>query len=202
MQYLFVLFFLLKSQIVFAACNLEDTKVKMIIDRLKLEVVCASDSSMHKCRQLMDQFNSEDIAKKGSPSTIQLCESPNKLGPLAFPALAATNHLAVVLRQKPGLPSGVNSVEDFFEYTQNHRARVKDLGLELFRSYPEQFTDLNEKQVVAVLDAHDLEKVTATSKASDGRPFYRNLYDGYGKKIDRSVIDELNVTGKKCAIRF
>lgn len=100
----------------------------------------------------------------------------------------------------------VTSIEDFYEHTSLHRERVKALGVELFKSHPELFSGLKLEQVIGVLEAHDLAKASSGSIAPDGRPFYRTLYEeGYGKKLDRTIVDALNKKDKEfmeAAYRF
>jgi hypothetical protein len=92
----------------------------------------------------------------------------------------------------------VSNVEEFYEHTSLHRERVKKLGVELFKTHPELFAGLNLEQVTGVLEAHDLAKASSASIAPDGRPFYRTLYaDGYGKKLDRTIVDALNLKDKE-----
>lgn len=186
-----------------AACTLNDAQAQKMITRLKAEVVCASSSSLKECHNVVNQVGTTNVPLSTGliPNGLRRCDHSSSLGPLGPPALSSMNHLGAVLSHPTPASQDVSSVEDFFEYTQKHRARVKALGLDLYRSQPERFNGLSERQVLEILEAHDLEKVTASSKAADGRPFYRVLFDGYGKRIDRSVIEQLNETGESMRTR-
>lgn len=160
------------------------------IHHLRMEVACAGES-LHHCEYSSTQINHQE-------SSPLVCEAGDVT--LTSPIPAATRAMVGELGlhvAKPG-PKLVNSVEEFYEHTRLHRARVKALGLELYRTHPALFEGLSLNQVSMILQAHDKAKASPKSIGPDGRPFYRILYeDGFGKKLDRTVVDALNATDKK-----
>lgn len=193
MRYSLLPLLILLSSTALGVCNLEDSHVQDVIDRLKVEVVCNSGESLTSCEKLINSF--------ATNSTQGLEEDPEPFcsptTSLSAAAVASSERIIKVLAQTETTDRLVNSVEEFYEHTQKHRARVKALGLELFKSQPTLFEGLNQWQVEQALAAHDQAKVRASSLAPDGRPFYQVLYkEGYGKKMDLTIVNALNANDK------
>lgn len=190
---LIIFFQSLLAHAVFTGCG-SDTEIQEKLTQLKVEVACA-EQSIHQCQlTLKSGFVARDV-HHGDPG--QTCEA-NEVSSL--PVSAASRVLATEVNAalKAHGTKYVISVEEFVEHTRLHRERVKTLGLELFKTHPELFEGLKERQVQAILEAHDKAKVSAAARGPDGRPFYRVLYEeGYGKRLDRSIVDALNAQDKK-----
>ncbi len=186
----------------FAVCNMDDAKVQDMLDRLRIEVACSAEGSLHMCQRALNGLGPNQEISLSQSLRTNSCTSADirsgRLSPLALPAVASTGRLLEVINKRVASDRLVGSVEEFYEHTQKHRARVKALGMELFRSHPELFKGLDAWQVEHVLDAHDQAKVRPSVRAPDGRPFYQVLYDdGFGRELDRSIVDSLNARDKE-----
>ncbi|EPZ49517.1 hypothetical protein M902_0773 [Bacteriovorax sp. BAL6_X] len=86
----------------------------------------------------------------------------------------------------------VNDAFDFYQHMQAHKKRVVEMGMRLLNDYPDEFKDVDPQILRSVLSVHDNAKIK-TSSRYNGRPFYEVLYEeGYGKKLDRKIVDALN----------
>ena len=185
MKYWFaIIFFLIQGFELQASCsNPQEMQAKL--QHLRLEVAC-SGQSLHECQNYL--ANDQQVEEEGE-------ECSEIVAPVSV-LPAALKNVMHELEQYRLRNGQVKSLEEFYEHTRLHRARVKDLGMELFKSHPELFEGLTATQVQNVLEAHDLAKVNASS-GLNGKPFYRILYENYGNKIDRKIIDELNAADKR-----
>lgn len=198
---LFIIITIISHQ-TFAVCGMDDAKVQGMLERLQIEVACGANESLYVCkRALQDWAPIEAHSYAGLPEP-KSCFSTDirssGVSPLAGPAVTSAGRLLKAIDTRTQSDKLVGSVEEFYEHTQKHRARVKALGMELFKSHPELFEGLDRAQVEHVLDAHDQAKVRPSVKAPDGRPFYQVLYkEGFGKGLDRSIVDSLNASDKE-----
>lgn len=181
---------------------MDDNQVQAMLDRLRIEVICNSDDSIHICGKALHNYGPINEEPQENIESANACseseQQHRKALSLSVPAAAALSEVSRALELRTPNTKLVESVEEFYEHTQKHRARVKALGLELFRSHPQLFEGLSESQVERVLEAHDQAKVRATVKAPNGRPFYQVLYnEGFGKKLDRNIVDALNANDKQ-----
>lgn len=169
--------------------------VEKKVNALKVEVACAQLDSLHACREL---FKAESIEAPDffSDAQVHSCEGiPIRLAGVSLAAQSLVSTADSVAAHTEQL--FVNNIEDFYQHTELHRKRVRELGLTLFRQHPELFEGLHESQLKAALDAHDLAKISPQALTSDGRPFYQVLYhEGYGRGLDREIVDQLNAADK------
>lgn len=196
---IFFIFLSLSTRLYASTCS-NDSELKTKINHLKMETACAGSTSIDLCQKLMADFTPvidppeikfkllDSLNLERAPTLN--CESifVNSL-PFSVTLQSLTKFVTTV---NPNNTKLVNSLEEFYEHTRLHRARVKALGLALLKSHPELFEGLSPRQVGAILEAHDLAKVSPKSVGPDGRPFYRILYDSYGKGLDKISVDSLN----------
>lgn len=166
------------------------------IQHLSTEISCANSSSLKDCQRMV--FHKE-INKDNKVSEAESCCGNEKKMSLVSPMTVAARKTLDQLKDVKGLLSNqyVNSIEDFYHHTQLHRKRVKKLGLELLKMYPEVFDGLTEQQVNLALAEHDRAKISGLAMADDKEQFYKKLYSGYQRSIDRPTIDKLNAIDEK-----
>lgn len=186
---LFVLF----SANALGVCNLEDSKVRDMLDRLKIEFLCSTEGSLTSCASLLQSFvtNKDFLSVKMPESTYSLTSS------ITPPEMVLSSSLIKIMNQESTQGRLINSLEGFYDHTEKHRARVKILGRELYKTHPHLFEGLQEFQLEQILNAHDEAKVNPKIRAGDGRPFYEVLYDDFGKKINDAIVENLNINDKK-----
>lgn len=166
------------------------------IEHLSAELICSNSNSLKTCEQL--------VFSKPKTNPLVKLESDNCCGnetKVAFvsPMTYAAKKTLDQLKDVKGVLSNqyVNSIEDFYHHTQLHRKRVKKLGLELLKMYPDVFKGISERDVILALAEHDRAKISGLALADDKEQFYKKLYSGYQRRIDRPTIDKLNNIDKK-----
>lgn len=166
------------------------------IDTLKQQVYCSNAGSLSSCLDLIHNEQEPSSDYFDLPETIS-CESTMPPTTVASAVLRTQiDNIRAVASELEGRRY-VNDAADFYQHMKMHKERISALGLQLLKEFPEEFSGLDEATVKRVLSVHDDAKVTLGSRFN-GKPFYQVLYEeGYGKRLDRSVVDALNeVDGK------
>lgn len=189
-----LLFLFILSSISAETCDMLYAPKK--IQHLSTEVSCANSSSLKECQRMI--FHKENNKDKVVSEAQSCCENEKKMS-LVSPMTVAAKKTLDQLKDVKGILSNqyVNSVEDFYHHTQLHRKRVKKLGLELLKMYPEVFKDLTAQEVSLALGEHDRAKISGLALADNKEQFYKKLYSGYQRKIDKEIIDNLNSVDQK-----
>ena len=168
------------------------------IEELRAQTICSDFNNLKECEEY---FRTYDVIAVATPNlqNVKCNEAQySKSIPKAFisqqairtieNALSATDEL-VPRQYVRGLP-------DFVHHTDLHIKRVKKLGLALFDMHPELFPDVDRKLLSEILTYHDAEKLNPRFKSINGKPFYEELYERYGKKANFDVIEDMNAKGK------
>jgi hypothetical protein len=164
----------------------------LAIAKLKGQVFCAN-SSIGDCKKLF--LGMPESSKKTEIESPLICASSpiNQLKalPLATPKAAGLkNILDFISRQRR---SYVNTLADFHHHTKMHKKRVQRLGLKLLDHFPEEFKGIDRQMAVRLLADHDNAKMSSRYRYRNGRPFYAELYDHFGKRPPQDLVNRLNL---------
>jgi len=169
---------------------------ELAIAKLKGQAICAN-SSLGDCKNLF--FGKSESSKEELTPLPQVCEalSINQLTalPLAMPkAMVLENILHYTSRERR---PNVNSLTDFHHHTKMHKKRVLRLGLSLLDRFPEEFEGIDKKMAERLLAEHDNAKMSPRYRYQNGRPFYAELYDHFGKRPPQDIVNHLNLADSK-----
>ncbi|WP_412470243.1 MULTISPECIES: hypothetical protein [unclassified Halobacteriovorax] len=175
--------------------------VKDKISYLRTSVICANSSSLNDCLelvQLRDIEHSHLIDAAIKEDSALVCSLPVTGYPVVTSTFLALQKSSMqVISEKLAPRKYVNDALDFYQHMQAHKKRVVEMGMRLLKEFPDEFKGLDENILKSVLSVHDNAKVRTTSRYN-GRPFYEVLYnEGYGKKLDRKIVDALNNQDEK-----
>lgn len=176
-------------------------KTNEIIDELKKEAICLSDQSSQVCQSLFFPSRATNSA-----SYVTSTESQETQNTCLFPSnLRSASTLNALRLLKPVDEASnilgrqyVNSLEDFIHHTQLHKKRVLVLIEEAYRIAPHLEKEISKKNLIQLMVIHDDEKLLPYSLRDNRKPYYHDLYKGYGTPIDRTtIIDPMNEEGAK-----
>lgn len=197
----YILLLSLLLSVVYASehCLNSPNEIRDKINYLKAQVICSNSDNLAQCHSLFDDSNfqeNEDLSP--NDLSIGVCSQSETSAKIPYTLIFSTQYQNVqAIAQRLSGRVNVNDALDFHEHMSKHKKRIVDLGVKLLERYPERFKEIDKETLKIVLEAHDNAKVTPSSQYN-GRPFYKVLFEeGYGRKLNREIVDSLNdVDGK------
>lgn len=176
-------------------CYPTEEKRKEALNRIQTQVLCSNSDSLEDCRAQFlpytETFSTE----------IKTCSSSNtylaSLVPLPATSAVIFKDLLVHVDQTRTQRKFVRSVAEFHHHMSMHKKRVEEMAVALIKEFPDEFKGIDEAMVRRVMSQHDNAKIDPKFRYKNGKTFIEALYDYYGKRPPREIVDALNFEDKR-----